>query len=86
MAVPAARATRSPEEAWNRTRRTRGICRRAHDGRRSTESAGNWSQRRRWCSDQLAGRQRNSLQGRGASGCRVQGAARVGAESSPDNN
>jgi hypothetical protein len=30
MAAVAARATRSPEETWNRTRRTRGICRRAH--------------------------------------------------------
>jgi hypothetical protein len=30
MAALAARAMRSPEETWNRTRRTRGICRRAH--------------------------------------------------------
>jgi hypothetical protein len=38
--APTTRATRSTEEAWNRKRRTRGPCRRAHPRRTARESAG----------------------------------------------
>jgi hypothetical protein len=47
MAAPAARATRSTEEAWNWKRRTRGTSRGAHQRRTRRETIGFGGQRRR---------------------------------------